>query len=135
MFEGVSVFEAEGRREAAFRAAEVRERSAEAEATARRLSEATAAGDPAAINDLIADKYVHALQAFAQSSNQRVFIVPMELASLAGTLAGVSQIAASAFGETAVSGAALGARRTAPSAPDTTAPAEPAEAERPSQGH
>ncbi len=60
------VLEAEGRREAAFRAAEARERSAQAEATATRLvSEATAAGDPAAINYLIADKYVRALEAFA----------------------------------------------------------------------
>jgi regulator of protease activity HflC (stomatin/prohibitin superfamily) len=96
------VLEAEGQREAAFRAAEARERSAQAEATATRLvSEATAQGDPAAINYLVADKYVRALQALAQAPNQKVFIVPMELASLAGTLGGISQIAASAFGGTA----------------------------------
>jgi hypothetical protein len=90
---------AEGRREAAFRAAEARERTAQAEATATRLvSEATAAGDPAAINYLVADKYVRALQAFAESPNQKVFIVPMELASLAGTLGGIGQIAAAALG-------------------------------------
>jgi hypothetical protein len=57
-------------REAAFRAAEARERTVPAEATATRLaSEATAAGDPAAINYLVADKYVRALQAFAESPN------------------------------------------------------------------
>jgi regulator of protease activity HflC (stomatin/prohibitin superfamily) len=50
-------------------------------------------------------------------------------------LAGASRIAARAFGETAVNEAALGARRTAPSAPETAAPAECAEAERPSQDH
>jgi regulator of protease activity HflC (stomatin/prohibitin superfamily) len=106
------VLEAEGQREAAFRAAEARERSAQAEATATRLvSEATSQGDPAAINYLVADKYVRALQALAQAPNQKVFIVPMELASLAGTLGGISQIAASAFGETAASEAALEARR------------------------
>ena len=120
------VLEAEGQREAAFRAAEARERSAQAEATATRLvSEATAQGDPAAINYLVADKYVRALQALAQAPNQKVFIVPMELASLAGTLSGISQIAASAFGETAASEAALGARRPPRAVPDSP-PAAPA---------
>jgi regulator of protease activity HflC (stomatin/prohibitin superfamily) len=121
------VLEAEGQREAAFRAAEARERSAQAEATATRLvSEATAQGDPAAINYLVADKYVRALQALAQAPNQKVFIVPMELASLAGTLGGISQIAASAFGETAASEVALGARwpsRSVPNSPSGAAPA------------
>ena len=100
------MLDAEGRREAAFRAAEARERTAQAEATATRLvSEATAAGDPAAINYLVADKYVRALQAFAESPNQKVFIVPMELASLAGTLGGISQIAAAALGGNSARGA------------------------------
>ena len=129
------VLEAEGRREAAFRAAEARERSAQAEATATRLvSEATAAGDPAAINYLIADKYVRALEAFAQSPNQKVFIVPMELASLAGTLGGISQIAAGAFQETAAGEAALGARRTIGGALNASAPSGRAGAERPPEG-
>jgi regulator of protease activity HflC (stomatin/prohibitin superfamily) len=129
------VLEAEGRREAAFRAAEARERSAQAEATATRLvSEATAAGDPAAINYLIADKYVRALEAFAQSPNQKVFIVPMELASLAGTLGGISQIAAGAFQETAAGEAALGARRTIASTLDASAASGRAGAERPAEG-
>jgi regulator of protease activity HflC (stomatin/prohibitin superfamily) len=130
------VLEAEGQREAAFRAAEARERSAQAEATATRLvSEATAQGDPAAINYLVADKYVRALQALAQAPNQKVFIVPMELASLAGTLGGVSQIAASAFGETAASEAALGARRAPRVVPDSPAPAGATQADPPRAGH
>jgi regulator of protease activity HflC (stomatin/prohibitin superfamily) len=107
-----AILEAEGKREAAFRAAEARERAAQAEATAARLvSEATAQGDPAAINYLIADKYVRAIQELALSPNQKVFIVPLELASLAGTLGGISQIAAGAFGGTAAGEAALGGRR------------------------
>jgi len=127
------VLEAEGQREAAFRAAEARERSAQAEATATRLvSEATAQGDPAAINYLVADKYVRALQALAQAPNQKVFIVPMELASLAGTLGGVAQIAASAFGETAASETALSARRRG-GVPDAPA-AAPVEASPPPSG-
>jgi regulator of protease activity HflC (stomatin/prohibitin superfamily) len=120
------VLEAEGQREAAFRAAEARERSAQAEATATRLvSEATTEGDPAAINYLVADKYVRALHALAQAPNQKVFIVPMELASLAGTLGGISQIAASAFGDTAVSEAARGTRRPSRSALDSPGPDVP----------
>ena len=120
------VLEAEGQRDAAFRDAEARERSAQAEATATRLvSEATSQGDPAALNYLIADKYVRAIQALAQAPNQKVFIVPLELASLAGTLGGISQIAASALGETAVSEAALGARGAARVVPDTRTPPSP----------
>jgi regulator of protease activity HflC (stomatin/prohibitin superfamily) len=116
------ILEAEGRREAAFREAEARERAAQAEATATRLvSEATAQGDAAAINYLVADKYVRALQALAQAPNQKVFIVPLELASLAGTLGGISQIAASALGETAASETALGARRPTRAVPDANA--------------
>jgi regulator of protease activity HflC (stomatin/prohibitin superfamily) len=113
------VLEAEGRKEAAFRDAEARERSAQAEAAATRMvSEATANGDVAALNYLIADKYVRAIQALAQSPNQKVFIVPLELASLAGTLGGISQIAAGAFSE----GAARAATRPVGVVPDTPPP-------------
>src|SRR6202522_4614740 len=97
------VLEAEGRRDAAFRAAEAVERTAEAEATATRvISEATAHGDVVAVNFLIAEKYIAALHALAQSPNQKLVIVPMELSSLAGTLGGLSQIAASAMGAESV---------------------------------
>jgi regulator of protease activity HflC (stomatin/prohibitin superfamily) len=93
------VLEAEGRRDAAFRAAEAVERTAQAEAVATRVvSEATANGDVVAVNFLIAEKYIAALHAFAQSPNQKLVIVPMELSALAGTLGGLSQIAASAMG-------------------------------------
>jgi hypothetical protein len=62
---------------------------------------------------------VRALQAFAQTPNQKVFIVPMELSSLAGTLGGISQIAAGAFGE----GAGRAAGRAAGVVPDSPPPA------------
>jgi len=127
------VLEAEGRRDAAFRAAEAVERTAQAEATATRLvSEATSAGDVVAVNFLIAEKYIAALQALAQSPNQKLVIVPMELASLAGTLGGLSQIAASAVGGEAVPparGEPAGRARPATAVPDTrTTPAAPASA-------
>lgn len=40
-----------------------------------------------------------AFTALAQAPNQRTFIVPMELASLAGTLSGIAAIAGSAQSE------------------------------------
>ena len=64
---------------------------------------------------------MRAIQELALSPNQKVFIVPIELASLAGTLGGISQIAAGAFGETGESEAALGGRRAPRSNPDAQA--------------
>ncbi len=94
------VLEAEGRKESAFRDAEARERSAAAEATATRvLSEAIASGDIAALNYSLAEKYIRAVTALAQAPNQKTFIVPLELSSLAGTLGGIAAIAAGAQGE------------------------------------
>jgi len=118
------VLEAEGRRDAAFRAAEAVERTAQAEARATQLiSVATAAGDVVAVNFLIAEKYIAALHALAQSPNQKLVIVPMELSSLAGTLGGLSQIAASALGGDAVASSAAIPRpprpRPASPVPDT----------------
>ena len=74
-------------------------RAAQAEARATQfISEAVAAGDVVAVNFLIAEKYIAALHALAQAPNQKVVIVPMDLASLAGTVGGLGQIAASALG-------------------------------------
>ncbi len=117
------VLEAEGRRDAAFRAAEAVERTAQAEATATRLmSEATSNGDVVAVNFLIAEKYIAALHTLAQSPNQKTVIVPIELASLAGMLGGLSQIAAGALAELAAASGAPRVRSPAP-VPDTAAPA------------
>ncbi|AWN35303.1 SPFH domain-containing protein [Methylobacterium radiodurans] len=97
-----AILEAEGRREAAFRDAEARERSAEAEARATSLvSEAIAKGDLAAANFLVAEKYVDAVRALATAPNQRVVVVPIEAAALAGTLGGIAEISRSVFGEAA----------------------------------
>ena len=95
-----AVLEAEGRREAAFRDAEARERAAQAEAAATQmLSAAIASGDISALNYSLAEKYIRAITALAQSPNQKTFIVPLELASLAGTLGGIAAITAGAQGE------------------------------------
>jgi regulator of protease activity HflC (stomatin/prohibitin superfamily) len=87
------ILAAEGRRQAAFLDAEARERKAEAEAKATEvLSNAIAAGDSGAVNYLIAEKYVGALGQFATANNQKVMILPMDTAGLAGTLAGIAEI-------------------------------------------
>lgn len=94
------ILEAEGRREAAFRDSEAREREAEAEAKATSVvSEAIAAGDIQAINYFVANKYVEALQAIASAPNQKVLMLPVEAASVIGSIGGVAEIAREAFGE------------------------------------
>ena len=105
------MLEAEGRKEAAFRDAEARERSAQAEAAATGMvSAAIANGDLAALNYFIAEKYVKAITALAETPNQKVFIMPMDMASLAGTLGGIAEIARSALGEGASADAVRVAR-------------------------
>ena len=95
-----AILESEGRKEAAFRDAEARERGAEAEAKATGMvSEAIAKGDIAAANFLVAEKYVEAIRALATAPNQRVVIIPIEAAALAGTLGGIAEITRSVFGD------------------------------------
>ncbi len=99
------VLDAEGRREAAFRDAEARERQAQAEAAATGMvSEAIAKGDIAALNYFVAEKYVGALDSFARASNQKVFIMPMDMTGLAGTVGGIAELARAALGDGAARG-------------------------------
>jgi regulator of protease activity HflC (stomatin/prohibitin superfamily) len=100
-----SILEAEGRREAAFRDAEARERTAEAEAKATEVvSAAVASGDIAALNYFIAEKYLKAFSLLAESPNQKTLILPMETTGVLGSLAGIAEIAKSAFGSEPRSG-------------------------------
>jgi regulator of protease activity HflC (stomatin/prohibitin superfamily) len=111
------VLEAEGRREAAFRDAEARERSAEAEAKATQVvSQAIAAGNVQAINYFIANNYVKALESLAKAPNQKVIMMPLEAASVIGSVAGLAQITSEAFSGQAAAQAA----RTKGSVPSTT---------------
>ena len=96
-----AILEAEGRREAAFRDSEARERSAEAEAEATRMvSEAIAKGDVNAINYFIAQRYVDAFAKLAESPQQRTVIVPAEMSSMIGSLAGISELLGGVRNET-----------------------------------
>jgi regulator of protease activity HflC (stomatin/prohibitin superfamily) len=88
-----------GRREAAYRDAEARERSAEAEAMATQVvSEAISKGNVQAINYFVANNYVKALEAIAKSPNQKILMMPLEAASVIGSLAGLAEITSEAFG-------------------------------------
>jgi regulator of protease activity HflC (stomatin/prohibitin superfamily) len=95
-----AILEAEGRKEAAFRDAEARERSAGAEAKATELvSDAIAKGDVNAINYFVAQKYVEAFGKLAESPQQKTVIVPADMASLVGSIAGVGELLRSGAAE------------------------------------
>jgi regulator of protease activity HflC (stomatin/prohibitin superfamily) len=94
------ILAAEGRREAAFRDAEARERQAEAEAKATGMvSDAISRGDLNAANFIVAEKYIDAIRTLASAPNQKVVIVPIEAAGLAGTLGGIAELTRSVFGD------------------------------------
>lgn len=97
-----AILQAEGRREAAFRDAEAREREAEAEARATDMvSKAIASGDVQAINYFVAQRYTQAIESLAAAPNQKVLMLPVEAASLIGSLTGIAEIARETFSEEA----------------------------------
>ncbi len=94
-----AILQAEGKREAAFREAEARERMAVAEAEATRsVSIAIASGDIAAVNYFVATRYIEALQAFAQSPNQKTLMLPVEATGILGALSGITDLVRDAAG-------------------------------------
>jgi regulator of protease activity HflC (stomatin/prohibitin superfamily) len=94
-----AVLAAEGRREAAFRDAEARERAAEAEAKATKMvSEAIAKGSIQAINYFVANNYVKALEAIASAPNQKVLMLPVEAASIIGSIGGIIELTREVYG-------------------------------------
>jgi regulator of protease activity HflC (stomatin/prohibitin superfamily) len=106
-----AILEAEGRREAAFRDAEARERSGQAEANATKsVSDAIEAGSVSALNYFVAQKYVEAFGKLASSPQAKTVIVPADLGSIAGSIAGITELVRAAQGEQA---STLAARRPA----------------------
>jgi regulator of protease activity HflC (stomatin/prohibitin superfamily) len=92
-----AILESEGRKEAAYRDAEARERTAQAEAKATEyVSDAIAQGDVKAVNYFIAQKYVEAFAKLATSPQQKTVIVPADMASLVGSIAGIAELVQSA---------------------------------------
>ena len=56
------------------------------------VSEAIAKGDVNAINYFIAQRYVDAFAKLAESPQQKTVIVPAEMSSMIGSIAGVSEL-------------------------------------------
>src|SRR5262245_30901445 len=107
------VLAAEGRKEAAFRDAEARERSAQAEAKATEMvSQAISTGNVQAINYFVANNYVKALEAIAKSPNQKILMMPLDAASVIGSLAGLAEITSEAFAKNGAGPAARPATRS-----------------------
>jgi len=95
-----AILQAEGRREAAFRDAEARERLAGAEAKATELvSNAISNGDVNAINYFVAQKYVEAFGKLAESPQAKTVIVPADMGSLVGSIAGIGELVKTALAE------------------------------------
>jgi len=94
------ILAAEGEKEASFREAEARERLAEAEAKATAMvSQAIAQGDVQAVNYFVAQKYTEALQQIGSANNSKIVMMPMEAASLMGSIAGIAEITKETFGD------------------------------------
>ena len=92
------ILAAEGQKEAAFREAEARERLAAAEAKATEVvSTAIAGGDVNALNYFVANKYIEALKAMADSPNQKMLLMPIEATGVLGSLAGIAELAKNAL--------------------------------------
>jgi hypothetical protein len=79
------------------------------------VSQAIETGSAQAINYFIAQKYVDAVGKFAESSNAKTILFPVEATQLIGTLGGIGELAREAL------------NREAPSSP-------PAAIERPRKG-
>ena len=62
------------------------------------VSAAIAQGDITAINYFVADKYMKVLTELADSPNQKVLIMPIEVSGVLGSLAGIAEIAKATFG-------------------------------------
>ena len=112
------VLNAEGEKEAAFRTAEARERSAEAEAKATTMvSQAIANGNVQAINYFVANNYIKALEALAQSPNQKILMLPVDATSILGSIAGIAEIAKETFGNKNSDSAPVAPKRITPTVP------------------
>jgi regulator of protease activity HflC (stomatin/prohibitin superfamily) len=100
------ILAAEGKKEAAFREAEARERSAAAEAKATEVvSAAIVNGDVNALNYFVANKYIEALKAMADSPNQKMLLLPIEATGVLGSLAGIAELAKNALSTQATNAA------------------------------
>jgi regulator of protease activity HflC (stomatin/prohibitin superfamily) len=91
------ILKAEGEREAAFMQAEARVRSAQAEAKATQaVSDAIASGNMNAINYFVANRYIDALSAIGHGESSKVVFMPLDAASVMGSVGGITELLAAA---------------------------------------
>ena len=69
------------------------------------VSKAIAQGDVQAINYFVAQKYTEALKDIGSANNSKIVMMPMEAASLMGSIAGIAEITKETFGSTDKNGA------------------------------
>jgi len=87
------ILKSEGDKAAAILNAEARERAAEAEARATQVvSDAIKDGNTQAINYFVAQKYTEALRAIGASKNSKVVLMPLEAASIIGSIGGITKL-------------------------------------------
>jgi regulator of protease activity HflC (stomatin/prohibitin superfamily) len=87
------ILAAEARLASAERDAQARERLAAAEAEATRVvSNAVEAGNVAALNYFIAQRYTDALSRIGSAPNTKLVMIPLEAAGIAGSLAGMTEL-------------------------------------------
>ncbi|MNR54890.1 hypothetical protein D3C85_1751620 [compost metagenome] len=67
------------------------------------VSDAIGAGSVQAINYFVANNYIKALEAIATSPNQKILMLPVEAASVIGSIGGIAEIARETFGGAAPS--------------------------------
>jgi regulator of protease activity HflC (stomatin/prohibitin superfamily) len=61
------------------------------------VSQAIAAGSIQAVNYFVAQRYVAALEKVASAPNQKVLMLPVEAASVIGSIGGIAELAREAF--------------------------------------
>jgi len=75
------------------------------------VSEAIGRGSIQAINYFVAQRYIDAIGRLAGTPNQKVILMPLESASMIGSLAGIAEVAREAFSAArAASNPAIGGR-------------------------
>jgi regulator of protease activity HflC (stomatin/prohibitin superfamily) len=63
------------------------------------VSAAISKGNVQAINYFVANNYVKALEAIADSPNQKILMLPLDATSIMGSIAGIAEIAKEAFAD------------------------------------
>ena len=63
------------------------------------VSDAISAGNIQAVNYFVAQKYVEALSDFANGTNTKTLLLPMEATGILSSLAGITEVAKEAFAD------------------------------------